>query len=157
MDKNVNFGIVCKAQSDEISGHASFDSNDFRDLEWAFGHIVLKTEIPASRNWFFFLKYIEAKEVQFSSQKKVKAMTDDLMWCTHPSLVNNQLLLLAEGVWSNVSKHFKNRLIEENELSPQCLKITEKSHFTLQAKRATFTFWVDKSSLKMPKIVQGNF
>ena len=50
LDKNVNFGIVCKAQSDEISGHASFDSNDFRDLEWAFGHIVLKTEIPASRN-----------------------------------------------------------------------------------------------------------
>ena len=25
------------------------------------------------------------------------------------------------------------------------------SHFTLQAKRATFTFWVDKSSLKIAK------
>ena len=27
----------------------------------------------------------------------------------------------------------------------------KKSHSTLRAKRATFTFWVDKSSLKMPK------
>ena len=27
--------------------------------------------------------------------------------------------------------------------------ITKKSHLILQAKRATFTFWVDKSSLKM--------
>ena len=35
----------------------------------------------------------------------------------------------------------------------QCLKITEKSHSTLRAKRATFTFKVDKSSLKMPKMV----
>ena len=26
-------------------------------------------------------------------------------------------------------------------------------HLTLRAKRATFTFWADKSSLKMPKIV----
>ena len=28
-----------------------------------------------------------------------------------------------------------------------------KSHSTLRAKRAMFTFWVDKSSLKMPKMV----
>ena len=33
----------------------------------------------------------------------------------------------------------------------QCLKITKKSHSTLQAKRATFTFWVDNSSLKNAK------
>ena len=32
-----------------------------------------------------------------------------------------------------------------------CLKITEK--VSLRAKRATFTFRVDKSSLKMPKII----
>ena len=31
------------------------------------------------------------------------------------------------------------------------LKITKKSHSTLRAKRATFTFWVDKSWLKIPK------
>ena len=30
-------------------------------------------------------------------------------------------------------------------------KSPKKSHSTLRAKRATFTFWVDKSSLKMPK------
>ena len=35
----------------------------------------------------------------------------------------------------------------------QCLKMPKKSHFTLRAKRATFTFWVDKSSLEMPKMV----
>ena len=30
-------------------------------------------------------------------------------------------------------------------------KSPKKSHLTLRAKRATFTFWVEKSSLKMPK------
>ena len=34
-----------------------------------------------------------------------------------------------------------------------CLKITEKSHSTLRAQRTTFTFWVDKSWSKMPKMV----
>ena len=34
----------------------------------------------------------------------------------------------------------------------------KKSHSTLRAKRATFTFWVDKSLLKMPKMVHfGEF
>ena len=32
-------------------------------------------------------------------------------------------------------------------------KSQKKSHSTLRAKRATFTFWVDKSWLKMPKMV----
>ena len=37
-------------------------------------------------------------------------------------------------------------------------KSQKKSHSTLRAKRATFTFWVDKSSLKMPKMVHfGQF
>ena len=31
-------------------------------------------------------------------------------------------------------------------------KSQKKSHSTLRAKRATFTFWVDKSLLKMPKM-----
>ena len=33
------------------------------------------------------------------------------------------------------------------------LKSQKKSRSTLRAKRATLTFWVDKSSLKMPKMV----
>ena len=33
-------------------------------------------------------------------------------------------------------------------------KSQKKSHSTLRAKRATITFWVDKSLLKMPKMVQ---
>ena len=32
-------------------------------------------------------------------------------------------------------------------------KSQKKSHSTLRAKRATFTFWMDKSWLKMPKVV----
>ena len=36
-------------------------------------------------------------------------------------------------------------------IAPRCWKITKKSHLTLRAKRATFTFGVDKSSLKVPK------
>ena len=39
----------------------------------------------------------------------------------------------------NAAKVFENR--------------QKKSHSTLRAKRATFTFWLDKSSLKMPKMV----
>ena len=37
-------------------------------------------------------------------------------------------------------------------------KLQKKSHSTLRAKRATFLLWVDKNSLKMPKMVQfGEF
>ena len=37
-------------------------------------------------------------------------------------------------------------------------KSQKKSHSTLRAKRATFTFWVDNSSSKMPKMVNfGDF
>ena len=39
-----------------------------------------------------------------------------------------------------------------NQTKARCLKITKKSRST-RAKRATFTLWVDKSSWKMPKIV----
>ena len=48
---------------------------------------------------------------------------------------------------------------EDNKHHTRCLKITEKkSHSTLRAKRASFTFWVDKSWLKMPKMVHfGEF
>ena len=38
------------------------------------------------------------------------------------------------------------------QVSTQCLKLQKKSH-SIRAKRATFTFWVEKSSLKMPKKV----
>ena len=35
----------------------------------------------------------------------------------------------------------------------RCLKIQKKSHSTLRAKRASFSFWVDKNWLKMPNKV----
>ena len=42
-----------------------------------------------------------------------------------------------------------------NQTKARCLKITKKSRST-RAKRATFTLWVDKSSLKTPKMVSFN-
>ena len=60
--------------------------------------------------------------------------------------------------WSSctINKFFEK--LYENMLTMLTVKITEKSHSTLRAKRATFTFWVDKSSLKVPKIVHfGEF
>ena len=42
-------------------------------------------------------------------------------------------------------------------INAQCLKITQKVSFNIVSE-AKFTFWVDKSSLKMPKIVNfGEF
>ena len=55
-----------------------FDSNDFRDLDGPLGISCKDTEILAVHAIDFFSSlYIEAKEVQWQSQKKVKAMTDD--------------------------------------------------------------------------------
>ena len=48
---------------------------------------------------------------------------------------------------NKLSRHWKTGTVFENH--------RKKSHSTLRAKRATFTFWVDKKSFKMPKI--GNF
>ena len=36
-------------------------------------------------------------------------------------------------------------------------KSQKKSHSTLRAKRAMLTFWMEKSKLKMPKIVNFGF
>ena len=45
-----------------------------------------------------------------------------------------------------------------NEYTVLAWKSPKKSHFTLRAKRAKYTSWVDKSSLKMPKKVNfGEF
>ena len=49
-----------------------------------------------------------------------------------------------EPIFLSMIRHTKN---------PLCLKMTEKSHLTLRAKRATFTCWLVKSLSKMPKIV----
>ena len=48
---------------------------------------------------------------------------------------------------------YRKNTAKERRPGSRCLKITEKSHSILRAKRATFTFWVDKNSLKMPKMV----
>ena len=39
----------------------------------------------------------------------------------------------------------------------QCLKILKKSHLNIASYGPTFTFWVDESSLKMPKLILGDF
>ena len=69
----------------------------------------------------------------------------------------SQIALLAElcstfGRRSVTNVNYDNLMKLEN-WSWKLTKITKKSHSTLRAKRAMFTFWVDKSWLKMPKIV----
>ena len=52
----------------------------------------------------------------------------------------------------------RNTLPEKKNRSHGVWKSQKKSHSTLRAKRATFTFWVDKRLLKMPKMVHfGEF
>ena len=46
---------------------------------------------------------------------------------------------------------FKKFTISGNQVRHNVWKSLKKSHSTLRAKRATFTYWVDKSSSKMPK------
>ena len=46
---------------------------------------------------------------------------------------------------NKLSRHWKTGTVFENH--------RKKSHSTLRGKRATFTFWVDKKSFKMPKMV----
>ena len=53
---------------------------------------------------------------------------------------------------------FALNLREKYYLHHSVWKSQKRSHSTLRAKRATFTFWVDKSWLKMPKMVHfGEF
>ena len=73
-------------------------------------------------------------------------------------LVLLQLTLARDDPFCWSPKFTTIGLQQQISQSAQCLKITEKSHSTLRAKQATFTFCVDKSSLKMPKMVHyGEF
>ena len=58
----------------------------------------------------------------------------------HCSSITNLVFHLQPSFHNQVAKH-------------GVWKSQKKSHSTLRAKRATFTFWVDKSELKMPKMV----
>ena len=48
----------------------------------------------------------------------------------------------------------RTKQVLEQTQKAQCLKIPQKVAFNITSYGATFTFWVDKSSLKMPKIGQ---
>ena len=74
--------------------------------------------------------YFNFELLRFTSQR-LKISPKSLIWSFISSFFGMQ-----HGVWKSQKKY----------------------HSTLRAKRATFTFWVDKSSLKMPKIVHfGDF
>ena len=93
-----------------------------------------------------------------------------------PRLLHNVQNTLDRLYWSNISKvqkytrwktlnflvgknmqKFDKKDQREDEASFRHRTVFEKyikkSHLIVWAKRAAFTFWVDKSSLKMPKIV----
>ena len=58
-----------------------------------------------------------------------------------------------KGVFSRETWNTKVHLVPNSLHSHSVWKSQKKSHSTLRAKRATFTFLVDKSSFKMPKMV----
>ena len=79
----------------------------------------------------------------------------------HPSTWNTYSISVNRIV-SLKMEHYKNTFRWTKYICPKggkykfrslCLKIPKKYHSMLRAKRATFTFWVDKSSLKMLKMV----
>ena len=63
-------------------------------------------------------------------------------------IFKKDFLLISKSVWK----------LTEMSQNHGVWKSQKKSHSTMRAKRATFTFWVDKSLLKMPKMVHfGEF
>ena len=75
---------------------------------------------------------------------------------------NLSVIILSRGQWTALNprrrrwirEHFSLFQIPFINTVTRCLKITEKVSFDI----ATFTFWVDKSLLKMPKMLQfGEF
>ena len=99
------------------------------------------------KNWsvciFFCLHFLLLPNFQraafphFSPQKTAGAFEKKILQCL--SKAEDQEAFSA-------SLHFKDAMIMHSVWKSQ-----KKSHSTLRAKQATFTFWVDKSSLKMPK------
>ena len=60
--------------------------------------------------------------------------------------------------WLQVPPDLKPRFPSIKTIQHSVWKSPKMSHSTLRARRATFTFWVDKSSLKMPKMANfGEF
>ena len=77
-----------------------------------------------------------------------------------PKEKNHPGLCLLLSIWVRIIVDIRTKKKKSSFLlrNHGVWKSQEKSHSTLRAKRATFTFWVDKSSLKMPKMVQfGEF
>ena len=73
-------------------------------------------------------------------------------------IFHQKVVLLIGSITIFYSNHHK---VFRTFLNSQCLKMTEKVSFnisTMSAKRATFTFWMDKSSSNMPNMVNfGEF
>ena len=89
----------------------------------------------------------------------------DVFFIPPRDVLYNYFSFVHFGVTQQPSGTFRNKppiTTDRNENSKlkthSVWKSQKKSHSTLRAKRATFTIWMDKSSLKMPKIVQfGEF
>ena len=88
-------------------------------------------------------------------KKKVRNMRKELQ--------STKTLKMLVGVWHKT--HVINAISGKSlrkifcfKCSHSCLKITKKSPSTLRAKRATFPYFVVKSSIKMPNMVNfGEF
>ena len=104
--------------------------------------------VPTEIHWLLFLSRVFTQNQQFKMSSSVVSQTKQNLlmplttfWvvvafaaadCFTSFFVVKDIINVQHGVW----------------------KSQKKSHSTLRAKRATFTFWVDISWLKIPKNVQ---
>ncbi len=67
----------------------------------------------------------------------------------YPSIITTLLVVALESAWFHKTKMLLICFLKIHGV----WKSQRKYHSSLRAKQATFTFWVDKSWLKMPKMV----
>ena len=141
------FGIFNELLSTQNVNIARFARNVEWDILSNFQTMCLKQDLVYAT-------------LQKLSHLRVKWGIEHLHLNFHPQLTS----LLWVSIFALLAFQFPDyflsrfsRAIKNFDCHKQCHQATvfenhrKKSHSTLRAKRATFTFWVDKSSLKMPK------
>ena len=82
----------------------------------------------------------------------IKSLTHTYVKSCNRQFKTRVSIVRVESIFINASKHLK----KPDQYAKRCIidtywKSYKKSHSTLRAKRATFTFWKDKRSLKNAK------
>ena len=100
------------------------------------------------------LSHFQTCEASPSPLKKliIKSLTHTYVKSCNRQFKTRVSIVRVESIFINASKHLK----KPDQYAKRCIidtywKSYKKSHSTLRAKRATFTFWKDKRSLKNAK------